>query len=94
MVETKGFEMAADFLADVLVNRLNIIEDGQEDLGWYDHPLFHCHFKIAARMNCSPEFCSKYTSQSSNFCKLSRWSSAFVMLPPFLPLRSIDIPCA
>jgi hypothetical protein len=35
MVETEGFEMAADFPTDVLVNMLNTIEDGLEYLDWY-----------------------------------------------------------
>ena len=37
MVETEGFEMAADFPTDVLVNMLNTIEDGLEYLDWYDN---------------------------------------------------------
>jgi uncharacterized protein with GYD domain len=37
MVETEGFEMAADFPTDVLVNMLNTIEDGLESLDWYDN---------------------------------------------------------
>jgi len=35
MVETEGFEMAADFPTDVLVNMLNTIEEGLEYLDWY-----------------------------------------------------------
>jgi len=35
MVETEGFEKAADFPTDVLVNMLNTIEDGLEYLDWY-----------------------------------------------------------
>jgi hypothetical protein len=35
MLETEGFEMAADFPTDVLVNMLNTIEDGLEYLDWY-----------------------------------------------------------
>jgi hypothetical protein len=37
MVETEGFEMAADFPTDVLVNILNTIEDELEYLDWYDN---------------------------------------------------------
>lgn len=37
MVETEGFEMAADFPTDLLVNLLNTIEEGLEYLGWYDN---------------------------------------------------------
>ena len=37
MVETEGFEMAADFPTDVLVNMLNTIEDGLEYLDWYSN---------------------------------------------------------
>jgi hypothetical protein len=37
MVETEGFEKAADFPTDVLVNMLNTIEDGLEYLDWYDN---------------------------------------------------------
>jgi hypothetical protein len=36
MVETEGFERAADFPTDVLVNMLNTIEDGLEYLDWYE----------------------------------------------------------
>jgi hypothetical protein len=32
MVETEGYEMAADFPTDELVNMLNTIEDGLEHL--------------------------------------------------------------
>jgi hypothetical protein len=35
MVETEGFERAAVFPTDVLVNMLNSIEDGLENLDWY-----------------------------------------------------------
>ena len=35
MVETEGFEMAADFPTDVMVNILNTIEEGLEYLDWY-----------------------------------------------------------
>ena len=35
VVETEGFEMAADFPTDVMVNILNTIEDGLEYLDWY-----------------------------------------------------------
>ena len=37
MVETEGFEMAADFPTDVLVNMLNTIEEGLEYLDWYNN---------------------------------------------------------
>ena len=37
MVETEGFEKAADFPTDVLVKMLNIIEDGLEYLDWYSN---------------------------------------------------------
>jgi len=37
MVETEGFEMAADFPTDVLVNILNTIEAGLEYLDWYSN---------------------------------------------------------
>ena len=37
MVETEGFELAADFPTDVLVNMLNTIEDGLGYLDWYSN---------------------------------------------------------
>lgn len=35
MVETDGFENAADLPTDVLVHTLNTIQDGLESLDWY-----------------------------------------------------------
>ena len=37
MVETEGFEKAADLPTDVLVHILNIIQDGLEYLDWYSN---------------------------------------------------------
>ena len=37
MVETEGFEIAADFPTDVLVNMLNTIEEGLEYLDWFNN---------------------------------------------------------
>lgn len=37
MVETEGFEKAADLPTDVLVHTLNTIQDGLEYLDWYDN---------------------------------------------------------
>jgi hypothetical protein len=37
MVETEGFDHAADFPTDLLVNMLNTIQDGLEELEWYSN---------------------------------------------------------
>ncbi len=37
MVETEGFENAADLPTDVLVHTLNTVQDGLEYLDWYEN---------------------------------------------------------
>jgi hypothetical protein len=37
MVETKGFDRTADFPTDLLVELLNTIQEGLEELEWYSN---------------------------------------------------------
>ena len=54
MVETEGFEMAANFPTDVLVNMLNTIEEGLEYLDWYNNIQNSLHLAARTPMASNP----------------------------------------